>query len=205
MKKLDLFKKPASEIYGIFLKGLLAVLPIAITVYLLVWLAKFVESMFGWLTRLLLPDHWYAPGIGLVLGIICIFLVGLALQSWIAQSFGGLCEKLVKKTPVVSDIYDAIKDMIKYFTEKNGDKAAQVVMVTCSRDPEIKLIGIVTREDFEKAPQGIAAPHMISVYLPMSYQIGGYTIYVDKSHCSPIAMKKKDAIKWVLMGGVEAK
>lgn len=202
---MKFFKQSLSSFYGNFLRGLLAILPIAITIYLFIWLIGLLESMTAWVTRLLLPDHWYAPVIGVAVGIAIIMFIGWSLQSWVAQRFGEWCEFLVKKTPVVSDIYEAIKDMISYFTGRNGDSSSQVVMVTCARDPEIKLIGIVTREDFEKAPAGIGEPHMISVYLPMSYQIGGYTVYIDKSHCTPIDMKKKDAIKWVLMGGVENK
>ncbi len=193
------------NVYSIFLKGLLAILPIAITVYFFVWLVKFIESMFAWLARLILPAEWYAPGIGFALGIVTIFFIGLALQFWLTRALAGWCESLLQRAPVVSDIYDSVKDMIKYFTDKGDQNAAQVVMVTCSRDPEIKLIGIVTRDNFENAPKGIGGEQIISVYLPMSYQIGGYTIYIDKSHCTPIEMRKKDAIKWVIMGGVEAK
>lgn len=202
---MKLLKQSFSGFYSTCLKGLLAILPIAITVYLLVWLVRLLESMFAWLTRLIFPDDWYAPVVGVFIGIALIFVIGLLVQSWVAQTLGGWGERIVKKTPIVADIYDAIKDMISYFTGRNGDSGAQVVLVTCSRDPEVKLIGIVTRENFERAPTGIGAPHMLSVYLPMSYQIGGYTVYIDKSHCTPIEMKKKDALKWVLMGGVENK
>ena len=70
----------------------------------------------------------------------------------------------------------------------------------------IELLGLVTRSDFSKAPTGIAQDHtnVISVYIPMSYQVGGFTVYLSKDNIRSVDMNPKAALKWALMGGIEA-
>jgi len=51
-------------------------------------------------------------------------------------------------------------------------------------------------------PKGIAEEDMVSVYLPMSYQIGGYTVYIPKKYVTAVDMTRKEAIKWTLTAGM---
>jgi uncharacterized membrane protein len=53
------------RVWNTFIKGLAAVLPVAITIYLVVWLATTAENMLGAALRLVLPQEHYRPGLGL--------------------------------------------------------------------------------------------------------------------------------------------
>ena len=69
----------------------------------------------------------------------------------------------------------------------------------------MKLLGFVTREDFSDLPAGLAGEGVVAVYLPMSYQIGGYTVMLPRSAIEPVNMSMQDAMKFAVTGGMKAK
>ncbi len=189
------------SIYSIFLKGLLAVLPLAITIYLFVWLMRGLESIFQAALRWLLPTGWYHPGMGVILGLGLIFLVGLLLKAWFVRKLWGWSEYLVEKIPLVNEIYGALKQVVQYVSGKQQSDNMIVVMVTIG-DASTRFLGVVTRHDLSDAPHGINHDDTVAVFLPWSYQVGGFTVYVPKSKIQPVDMKTKDALRWALTAGL---
>ena len=183
-----------------FAKGLLTLLPIAITIYLIVWLVRLFESAFSHVIKAIAPQL-AGSGLSLVIGIVAIFLVGLLLDIWVGQRLKQMIDALLMRVPVVSDIYTAIKSLSDYLGGNDKSlQGAQVVMVTVAG---VDVLGLVTRDDFAKAPKDMGSKDTVAVYLPMSYQVGGYTVYVSKKTIRPIDMSKKDALRWTLMAGVD--
>ena len=87
----------------IFFTGLAAVLPVLLTIYILSWLGSKAESVLGETIKLLLPDRWYTPGMGLLAGVVLIFLVGLTLRAWVVRSADGVAAVWVG---VVDDLWE---------------------------------------------------------------------------------------------------
>ncbi len=188
------------KFYSLFMTGLLAILPLALTVYVLIWLITTFESMFSGLFDLFLPAGWYIPGMGVLVGVFSIFLVGLVLQFFIFQQMQNWIERFVEKFPLIGDIYESFNGLMKYMAGSSKQNAAeQVVVVTIDG---MNLLGIVTSGDLSDAPKGITTGDMIAVYLPMSYQVGGYTVYIARDKIIPVDMTKKEALRWTLTGGV---
>jgi uncharacterized membrane protein len=75
----------------------------------------------------------------------------------------------------------------------------QVVMVTIEG---MHLLGFVTQQSVANLPDSIESDDLVAVYLPMSYQIGGYTVYIPRSKLTPVDMKMEDAIRQVLTAGL---
>ncbi len=191
-----------NKFYSICITGLLAILPLALTLYLLVWLISGVESLFSVAFGIFLPEGWYVPGMGIILAIALIYIVGLVLQLWIFQQLQRWLDRVIEKFPLVGDIYESLNSLMKYFaggTKQNGHE--QVVIINIGTPP-MRLLGIVTRSDLEDAPIGLAEHDTVAVYLPMSYQVGGYTVYISKDQIIPVDMSKKEALRWTLTGGV---
>ena len=138
----------------------------------------------------------------LLVGVIIIFLVGLILQLWFANAFKSWIDKLINSIPIVGDIYDSIKGLMDYLGGNSGPKDSQTVLLAFGPE-KYQVLGLVTRDSLKKAPDGIKDDHKVAVYLPMSYQIGGYTLYVDRKQLKPVNMTKKQALKWALMAGVD--
>lgn len=187
----------------IFFTGLAAVLPVLLTFYILVWLGAKAESVFGGTLNLLLPAHWYKPGMGLVAGVVFIFLVGLTLRAWAVRRFFSLGERLLNRIPLVKAIYGSIRDLMNFFGGKDQG-FSQVVLVRLG-DTQMKLLGFVTREDFGDLPAGLAGEGVVAVYMPMSYQIGGYTVLLPRSAIEPVNMSMQEAMKFAVTGGMKAK
>ena len=66
-------------------------------------------------------------------------------------------------------------------------------MVTIG-DDQTSLMGLMTRDDFSDLPEGIGDDETVAVYLPMSYQLGGFTVMVPKSKVRPVDMKVDQAM-----------
>jgi uncharacterized membrane protein len=61
----------------LFLKGLAVVIPIALTLAILWWIATSAEQLMGAILKFVLPAGWYVPGMGLISGLVMIALIGL--------------------------------------------------------------------------------------------------------------------------------
>lgn len=187
-----------NRIIRIFMNGILVLIPIVITVYIVFWLLTGFESIFRDVI-LLFSTKIYFPGMGTLLGIGIIFLVGILMQNWGIKKLYEYGEQIIEKFPVVSDIYSTLKSLLQYFSSSNQDTSEQVVVVNF---PNFKTLGIVTREDFKDCPKGIGGEGIVAVFLPMSYQMGGFTIYLSRSLLTPIEMNKKEALHWIITAGI---
>lgn len=201
VKKQDQGRPPQFSPGRIFLKGLIAVLPIALTVYIVVAAGLWAESWTGSLLRRVLPDSWCVPGLGLVTVIAVIFCVGLLMHFWLFERFLQQAGQLLEKLPIVKSIYSALRDLLGYFAPGKKAEFNQVVMVSIP-EAELKLFGLVSRTTFADVPAGIGDSHTVAVYLPMSYQIGGYTVYVPRSRITPVDMTLEAAMRFALTAGV---
>ncbi len=189
------------SIYNIFLKGLLTILPLAVTIYLLIWLGQGLESILGGALRYVLPENWYLPGTGVVVGLVLVFLAGLLLQAVVVRKIWGWGEALVAKLPLISEVYSSLRQVMAYLSGEESPQTDQVVMLTLPGSA-VRLIGLVTREDFSDAPEGMGDDETVAVFLPWSYQLGGFTVYVPRLLTQPIDLSPQEAMRWALTGGV---
>ena len=189
------------QIGGILLKGLVTILPIGLTVYFVYWLGVTTESLLSKPIKFVVGDNYW-PGMGLVTGFVILFLVGLAVNAFVVRRVLGLGEDLLLRVPVVKTVYSAIRDMTRLVNtdKKKGDLDR---VVTLDYGPG-KLIGFVTQEHANTLGIG-GGEDMVAVYLPMSYQIGGYTLYVSRSKLHETDLTVEQAMRIVLTGGVRGK
>jgi len=187
-----------------FLTGLAAVLPIVATFYLLAWLVLAAESILSAAVRSILPEKLYWPGLGVAIFVLLVFLIGLFMRTWVAQKLFSWGEALLYRTPVVKMVYGALRDFSGFLTEPKQKGLQQVVSVQLGSS-DARLIGFVTRDDLSGLPQGIGGTDTVAVYLPMSYQIGGYMALVPRSSIQPVDMSIEDAMRLVLTAGISTK
>ncbi len=184
----------------IFITGLLTVLPVVITIYFTVWLLGVLERFFGKQVMFLIPDEWYRTGMGLVVAVVVVFLVGVLMHAILFRRLFGWAEKLLLGVPLVRSVYAAMRDLLGLFAEH---KEPSLQVVSLALPGNLRVLGFVTRADFADAPAGLARTDEVAVYLPMSYQVGGYTVFVPKSACTAIDMSREDAMKFILTAGLK--
>ena len=73
------------SIYKKFLTGLVTLLPVILTFYLLYWFVVATESLLGGLIRAVTSDDFYKPGMGVVIGLLVTIIVGVLMQTIIAR------------------------------------------------------------------------------------------------------------------------
>jgi uncharacterized membrane protein len=197
-------KPPSKEINiaRTFLTGLVTILPIVVTIYLLVWLGQLAESFLGQLIRAVLPDSFYIPGMGLVVGVVLILLIGILMHALVVRKLFEWSERLLYRIPVIRSVYGATRDFLQFLVHSRDPGFHEVVMVDVG-NTGMQVIGFITRQDASGLPAGAARDEdSVTVYLPLSYQIGGYTVLLPRSAIRPIDMSMRAAMAFVLTGGV---
>lgn len=190
---------------NIMFKGLVAMLPAVLTLYILFWLVRSAESVLGVVLKVLLPEGWYIPGMGLLTGLVVTFLFGLALNAFLVRRLLDLGEKLTDNIPLIKTLYGSLKDFIGFFTSHRESQFNQVVTMDLEFGGKpMRMIGFVTRSDFSSLPAGIGEEGEIAVYLPLSYQIGGYTVIVPRTSVKPLDISIHRAMGFVVTGGMTA-
>jgi uncharacterized membrane protein len=187
---------------SILLKGLVTILPIGLTVYFVYWLGVTTEALLSKPIRLAVGEAQYFPGLGLITGFVLLFLIGLAVNAFLVRRLLGFGEELLLRVPVVKTVYSAIRDMTRLVnTDKKKGELDRVVTLDVGYG---RLIGFVTQEHANTLGIG-GGEDLVAVYLPMSYQIGGYTIYLPRSRLTETDLTVEAAMRIVLTGGVRGR
>ncbi len=191
------------KIWNTVLKGLVAILPLGLTVYVVYWLAVTAERLFSKVIKLLVPEPYYWPGLGLLIGLVVLYFVGLAVNAYFVGRALRMSDALFARIPVVKTIYLAIRDFMRFFPSSGqGSDLRRVVLVQFGPG---KVIGFVTAESDEMLRRSTpAGDDMVAVYLPMSYMVGGYTIFLPRELVETTSLSVEEGMRIALMGGVRS-
>jgi len=183
------------------LTGLVTILPVVFTLYLLYWFAITAESMLGNMIRLVLPKNLYWPGMGLIAGLVVVFVVGLLMHAYLVQRLFAKGEQLLYRMPLIKSVYRAIRDFFDYFSPTKKKEFEQVVAVSIG-NTGMQVIGFVTQADMQRLPEDFREENSVLVYLPLSYMIGGYAVLMPRSAVRPLDMNMEEAMRFTLTAGV---
>jgi uncharacterized membrane protein len=178
------------KILNLFLRGLLVVLPIALTIGILFWILGLLGSVLH-LNNL----SFGAIILYLVSGIAVITLIGKVTEGVVAQQVISFLEGVIEKAPGLSWIFGTTKDVTKAFVgkEKKFTKPVRVRITEYHWR-----FGFLTQEDLEE----VGMPDHCTVYLPMSYAITGELIVAKKVDVEPLDADPGALMKFIVSGGV---
>lgn len=185
----------------ILLTGFITLLPIVLTIYLLYWLAVSSEQVLGSALKFLLPDASYFPGLGMIAGLVVVFIVGLMMNAYMVRQLFALGEQVLYRLPLIKTVYRAFRDFFDFFSPKK-EEFGQVVAVSFNG---IELVGFITQENPQRLPESFRNRDSVLVYLPMSYMVGGYTVLIPRSELRPLNMSMEEAMRFVLTAGITGK
>lgn len=185
----------------LFLRGLAAILPLALTGYL-VWLAVVgsEEVLHSLLIRVLRPEA-YSPLLGFTIAIAFVLLVGLLMYSWVVRTLYRRLTGLIERIPVVKSVYGMLVDVVRLLGSADERPFRQVVLVRL--DTGLEQLGFLTREDCTDVAD-LGGGH-VAIYLPMSYQLGGFTVLVARDRVRRIDMSVEQALRFCITAGVSQK
>jgi len=176
-----------TKIISYFFRGLLFVAPVAFTFLVL-------EAIFNWLDGLL-PLN--IPGLGLVIVLAIIITVGYLASTYVMRPIFELFERFVKRIPLLSLVYNSIKDLIGAFVGEER-KFNKPVIVQFDATGNVMKPGFITQEDLS----ALDLPGFCSVYLPHSYNFSGNIILVKKELIKTWDANGTDAMKFIVSGGI---
>jgi uncharacterized membrane protein len=183
--------------------GALAVLPLLMTIYVALWLIRLIEEFFGAPVKWLFGADFYAPGMGFAVAAVVCIAVGLLMRTPPFRRLYQDGESVLMSVPLVKSIYGPLRDFIGLFGTRKGDELLQVVQIDVP-GTRMRMLGFVTRTEFSDVPDEVGDDRDVAVYLPMSYQIGGYTVFLPKKEVTPVDMSREEAMRFILMAGVKS-
>jgi uncharacterized membrane protein len=170
-----------------FFEGLVFLVPIVVTVYVIYVVFVRVDSIFAFQT----------PGVGVLATILLITAIGFVASNFITKRFVGIVDTFFRRVPLVKMIYTSIKDLINAFV---GDQRRfnKPVHVTLLAGSNVKVLGFITAESLDH----LGIPGNVAVYLPQSYNFAGNVIIVPKEQVTTIHAHSGDVMAFIVSGGV---
>ena len=178
---------PLNKLFNYLLRGLLFVAPLAFTFLV-------IEAVFNWIDGLL-PVK--IPGLGLLIILCILVFVGYLGSTYFMKPIFELFERGLSKVPLLSLVYNSIKDLIGAFVGEKR-KFNKPVFVHFDEAGNVMKPGFITQDDLAN----LDLPGYCSVYLPHSYNFSGNIIIVKRELVKPWDANGTDAMKFIVSGGV---
>lgn len=175
------------RLLGYFVRGLVLLAPLVVTVWVC-WLV--FKNVDGWLG---LP----IPGAGFVATLGLITVVGFLGSNLLTRSAVNLLEGLMGRLPFVRLLYGSTKDLLNAFVgeKRRFDKP---VSLDLSPDGGVRLVGFVTQESLAH----LGMSEYVAVYCPHSYNFSGQLHLVLATRVRALDVASADAMAFVVSGGV---
>jgi len=188
------------RISGYFLRGLITLLPLLVTIWLLYFMFTFLDSILGNIITLFAGKP--VPGLGFVITILLIFIVGYFATYIIGAQLFKIGEELLCRVPIVKSIYSATKQINDVlFMQKNADEYRRACLVEYPRKG-IWSIGFIT-SDAATEIEAKTKQKMINVFIANTpTPATGFLILVPARDVILLDMKIDAAFKYIVSGGV---
>jgi uncharacterized membrane protein len=178
-------KQRIAKLINYFLKGLLVVLPFAVTFSIIKSIVVSLDTMFD----------VGIPAVGFLIVIVSIILLGWIGSSIFTQPLLSFLDDVLSRIPFVKIIYTSVKDFMEAFV---GDKKKFNNPVLIKMNDGLYKPGFITQDDLSK----LNLPGMVAVYCPHSYAFSGNLFFVDVTNIKPLDGNTTDMMKFIISGGV---
>ncbi len=170
-----------------FLRGALVSIPLALTLYIILWLLQTIDR--------LLPIG--IPGLGLLLTLALITAVGFLTSNVVGRRVLEQTDRFLKHVPLVKLVYTSIKDLVSAFVGENRS-FERAVAVRLSASSSHRLLGFVTRQDLRV----LGLTNHVAVYFPQSYNFAGNLVLVPADLVEPLDVPSGEMMTFIVSGGV---
>ena len=192
-------EKIFSHLRGKFATGLVVVIPIGITIFILKFLFSFADGILGTYLDALFTAishrEIHFPGLGMLTGALVIYLCGLLTTNVFGTQILKWGDALLSHIPLVKSIYTSSKQLTKVFKE-GKTSYRRAVFVEWPRKG-VRAVGFVTAE----AVRG--GEKLVVVYVPtMPNPTSGFALFFHEDEVYESGMSVEEAVKFVVSGGM---
>jgi len=191
-------KRLTTSLKNYFLTGLLVILPIFITVYVVLFLIRAMDVVLKFIPAKYQPE---IPGLGLILAAILISAVGLLTRNFAGRKVVQLGEKMVDRIPLVRIIYSGVKQLLEAFFVQKTAAFRRVALLEYPRRG-VYVIGFITGESRGEV-QRKTDKNMINVFVPTTPNpTSGFYVLIPEDELVALDMTIEDAFKLIISGGI---
>lgn len=194
-----------TRIRGAFIAGILVVVPLGATIWVLTFVMGFLEGTVRLLPAKIQPEVVIGqpiPGLGILLTLTTVFLAGTLTRSFIGQRVIDFYEAMLSRVPIVSSVYQGVKQLTEaLFSGKQG-QFRQVVLVEWPRRG-VYAIAFHTGEAFLSAAD--PDEELVNVFLPTTPNpTSGFYLMLARSEIRPLDLTVEEAFKLIMSAGIVA-
>jgi uncharacterized membrane protein len=187
------------KIQKIFLAGILTLLPVVVTFYLIYFLFNTLDNFLGNFLEKITQRE--LPGAGFLLSLVVVFLVGLLTTNLLGKRIIYWGEGLIQKIPLIKGIYTSTKQIVDAFSNREKDAFKKVVLLEYPR-PGLYALGFVTgssRGEIQAKTKGL----MINVFVPTTPNpTSGMLVMVPEEDIIPLDMTVEEGLRVLISGGI---
>jgi len=189
-----------------FLTGLLVLVPLGITLWVLNLVISTMDQSMALLPLAWQPENLFGrriPGLGAILTLLFILLVGLLTHNFIGQRLVRWWEVLLGHIPVVGPIYTSVKQVSDTLLSSSGNAFRKALLVQYPREGSWTIAFLTGR------PGGDVQNHLqgeyVSVYVPTTPNpTSGFFLMMPKADTIELDMTVDAALKYIVSMGVVA-
>lgn len=194
--KNNIFHRIAKKFANSFLQGLLFLVPVTVTIWVIYSIFKLIDSLLT--TPIKEITGINIPGLGFVILLVVISLVGLLGSTIIFRPVVNYFDELLAKAPLIKIIYTATKDLISAFVGQKR-RFNEPVLVKLSKEWDVERVGFITSHNLEALGEGKGK---VAVYLPHAYTWSGNIYIVPVENIRPIDASSMEVMKFIISAGV---
>lgn len=187
-----------------FLAGLLVILPLVITIWIIGWMIELLESGISLLPPFLRPDQllpFYVPGLNAVVSLTMIVVLGFIVSSVVSQRISRYFSRLLLRIPVFRGVYGAVKRLVEAILLPAHPNFRRVVLIEYPRRG-VYAIGLMTGVSEGEVRERVDAG-LVNVFVPTTPNpTSGYYVLVPDADVLPLQMTVEEAFKLVMSGGI---
>lgn len=183
----------------LFVRGLIALIPLVATIYVFDFIFSFLDGFLDVFIRGIFGIE--IPGVGALASILLILFIGFIVTNVLGSRLIHYAEKLLKKVPLVPKIYFAIKQIIDAFSLQGKHSFSKVAMIEYPRKG-IYSIGFIIGECRTEI-QLVAGKKLINVFVPTTPNpTTGFLLIVPDDEIIVLDMTVEDGLKLILSVGM---
>ncbi|HEY3154934.1 MAG TPA: DUF502 domain-containing protein [Candidatus Binatia bacterium] len=186
-----------------FLAGLLAFLPLAITLWFIGWVIDLLDSVLAVLPDALHPNYYLPfaiPKLGAFVTLLLILFLGVLTSGVATRRFLAAWESLFIQIPVFRGVYIAVQKLVQTFLGQSNAQR-QVVMIEYPR-VGIFTVGFAMGRAWSHLEDKKNA-QLVNVFVPTTPNpTSGFYLLVPSNEVTPLNMTMEEALKLITSSGL---
>ena len=202
-----MIKKFNRRLRNIFLTGFIVTLPIALTIFILNFLFKSLDSLSPIFTNWLillgvpLPEGYRIPFLGMIITFGIVFFIGALTNNIFGKKILQFWENIVERIPFVRPIYKGTKQVVASFAAIDVKAFTKVILIEFPRKGAYAIAFVTGRTQGEL--QRLMGQNHLKIFIPTTPNpTSGFIVFADPSEIIELNMTIEEGIKYAVSGGI---